>query len=303
MKKYEMSYEQAALVLRVGLGLVMFSGGLAKLSKLLAPSAQEAMVNAYMAPSGYINQFFIDYLFSDAFLTPWVFLTSLSTFEFFGGVFLIIGFAVRPVSLIFGLAFWSFIIALPVVNTPGVEVAVKTHTAPALLVMIRDVALSGMMFTIYNLGPGPFSIDKKILGISAFNRKADWDSLGLLLRLSLGVVFVVGGAFYGLSNIKAFAPGWILLPIGLVLVEGKWAKYAGYASIVVLAWYMFTHLSLDKSLIANLNGIKREFALLAAGIVLCQLGGGDRFTLKEKYTDIKSVFIEAGTLKNKAVKE
>ena len=303
MKKYEMSYEQAALVLRVGLGLVMFSGGLAKLSKLLAPSAQEAMVNAYMAPSGYINQFFIDYLFSGAFPTPWVFLTSLSTLEFFGGVFLIVGFAVRPVSLIFGLAFWSFIIALPVVNTPGVEVAVKTHTAPALLVMIRDVALSGMMFTIYNLGPGPFSVDKRIFGLSAFKRKADWDSLGLLLRLSLGVVFVVGGAFYGLSNIKAFAPGWILLPIGLILVEGKWAKYAGYASIVVLAWYMFTHLSLDKSLIANLNGIKREFALLAAGIVLCQLGGGHRFTLKEKYTDIKSVFIEAGTLKNKAVKE
>lgn len=287
-----MSVGHAALVLRVGLGLVMFSGGLSKLSKLLAPSAQEAMVNAYLAPSGYINQFFVDYLFSGGTFTPWIFLTSLSTFEFLAGLGLIIGLAVRPISLIFGLMFWSFIIALPVVTTPGVAVSVKTHTAPALLVMIRDVALSGMMFTLYNLGPGSLSLDGRIFGHDAFKPKADWDSLGLLLRLSLGFVFVVGGFFYGLSNIKTFAPPWILLPIGFLLVEGKLAKYAAYASAIVIIWYMITHVSLDKSLIANMNGIKREFALFAAGIVLSQLGGGTLFTIKEKFLSIQSLFRE-----------
>jgi uncharacterized membrane protein YphA (DoxX/SURF4 family) len=297
MKKNLMSLEQAALVLRIGLGLVMVSGGLAKLSKLLSSSAQADMVASYMGSSGYINQFFHEYIFSSGLISPWFFLTSLSTVEFLAGILLIIGLAIRPVALLFGLMFWSFVIALPVVTTPGVDISVKTYTAPAILVMIRDIALSGMMFTLYNLGSGSMSLDEKIFGPSVIEQKASWDNLGLLLRFSLGVVFVVGGAFYGLSNIKSFASPWILLPIGLVLIAGNGAKYAGYAAILVIGWYMITHLSLDKSLIANLNGIKREIGLLAAAVVLSLLGGGNCFTVSGKLKDIQFVFKEAKTLK------
>ena len=37
----------------------------------------------------------------------------------------------------------------------------------------------------------------------------------------------------------------------------------------------------DKSLIANLNGIKREFAFLAAAIGYGLLGGGSVYTLRD----------------------
>ncbi|MAG22686.1 MAG: hypothetical protein CMM09_01220 [Rhodospirillaceae bacterium] len=47
-------------------------------------------------------------------------------------------------------------------------------------------------------------------------------------------------------------------------------------------WYMWTKLNIDKSLIANLNSIKREFALIAAGAVAVSLGGGTYFTLLEE---------------------
>jgi hypothetical protein len=81
--------------------------------------------------------------------------------------------------------FWSFIIALTVATAPGVEVTVKTHRASALLVMIRDVALSEIMLTLYNFGLGRLGVEKRIFGHSAFNQKTEWDSLELLLRLSL----------------------------------------------------------------------------------------------------------------------
>lgn len=97
---------------------------------------------------------------------------------------------VRLVSLIFCHVFWSFIIALTVATAPGVEVTVKTHRASALLVMIRDVALSEIMLTeimltLYNLGLGRLGVDKRTFGHYAFNQKTEWDSLELLLRLSL----------------------------------------------------------------------------------------------------------------------
>ena len=58
-----LSFDQSAFVLRIGLGLVFLAGGLAKLSKLFVPAKQADMVNLYLSPGGYINQFFFDYLF------------------------------------------------------------------------------------------------------------------------------------------------------------------------------------------------------------------------------------------------
>ena len=203
-----LTLNQAVLLLRVGVGLTLFAGGLSKLSSLLSPAAQAGLVTKYLSPNGYINQFFYDYLFADGIMSglmsPWFFLTSLSALEFLAGVLLIIGLAVRPVSLLFALLFWSFVIALPVVNAPGAPIVETTHTAPAILVMIRDIALSGVFFALHLLGAGSWSVDRRLFGEVATEHRINWDAAGLLLRISLGAVFVVGGAFYGLQNIKAF---------------------------------------------------------------------------------------------------
>ncbi|MEM7127765.1 MAG: DoxX family protein [Chloroflexota bacterium] len=284
--------DQAALVLRIGLGLVFFSGGIAKLSRLLFPDTQADMVNLYLSPAGYINQFFYDYLFTDGILsnlmTPWFFLTSLSALELLVGFALIIGLGVRAFSLLFAFLCWSFVISLPVVNAPGFEIAAKTHTAPAILVMIRDIAISGALFVLYNLGPGSWSIDKRLFGVATQDEEANWDALGLLLRLSIGFVFLVGGAFYGMENIKSFAHPAILLAIGFILVIGNGARYAAFAGTAVILWYMFNTMSLEKDLIGNMNSIKREFALLGSTIVLGVLGGGNSHTLLSLFASTQS---------------
>ena len=54
-----------ALLLRVGLGLVFVIGGTSKLNLLLDSATQANMVANYMGTTGYINELFQDYLFSD----------------------------------------------------------------------------------------------------------------------------------------------------------------------------------------------------------------------------------------------
>ena len=51
---------------------------------------------------------------------------------------------------------------------------------------------------------------------------------------------------------------------------------AGIAAVGML-WFMSTKIDVDASLIANLNGFKREFALAAALAALAWYGGGSRF--------------------------
>ena len=54
-------------------------------------------------------------------------------------------------------------------------------------------------------------------------------------------------------------------------------RIVGLAVSASMVYFIFQKLSLDKSLIANLNGFKREFATLAAGLVLFHAGGGRHF--------------------------
>ena len=280
------SLAQAALWLRVGLGIVFVSGGWNKLGKLLDPLTKETLVGSYMSTSGYINAFFQEYLFAEgglSCLTPWLFLTSLSTFELISGILLIVGLAVRPLALIYGFLLWTFVIALPVVTTPGVEVTVKTYLSPAILVQIRDICLSGLMFVLFNLGSGARSLDERLCRCPPVREAVDWNPLGVLLRLSLAAVFIVTGMFFGMDHIMTFASTpWVLLPIGLLFASGHFIRVAGAATVAVMLWYMWTKLNIDKSLIANLNSIKREFALIAAGAVAVSLGGGTYFTLLEE---------------------
>lgn len=278
----------SALILRIGLGLVFIIGGISKLSQLLDPQRSQAILDSYWGTSGYVNQFFIDFMFSENGLQPWWFLTSLSWFELISGLMLVSGLWVRPLSLLYGFLLWSFIIALPVVTTPEVNVSVKTYMAPALFVQIRDVALSGMMFVLYSLGSGAYSLDRRLFKLE--DRASDWNNLGLLLRLSIFAPLIVAGVFFGMANIPSFASSpLILVPLALWLISGKGLRIGGGVLVLTMLWFMLQKLNADKSLIANLNGFKREFAFIALGVVLSFFGGGATYTLDKLVARLKGM--------------
>ena len=275
-------YDRLSLALRIGLGILFVVGGTFKLSSALDPSRADALVALYISDKGYINTFFLDYLFEGVLgnlLTPWLFLTALSAFELLSGIALIAGFMVRPLSLVYGLLLWTFVFSLPVTTSPGATVGEPTYMAPAMFVQIRDIGLSGLFFLLYNLGSGRYSLDQH-LGLPQPERAISWDHLGLLLRVSLGVIFLVGGFFSGMPNIKDFGvPGLLLALIGLAMVAGVGARVAGGLFLAVIAWYIVSKISLDKSLLINLNAIKREIAFIPAAGILALLDGGRLFSL------------------------
>jgi uncharacterized membrane protein YphA (DoxX/SURF4 family) len=274
-----------ALTLRIGLGLVFVIGGWNKLAQLIDPTREAGLVGTYMGPLGYINGFFAEFLFTGPLgqlLTPFGFLTMLSTFELASGLALMAGLLVRPLALLYGFFLWSFVFALPVTTSPGVEPAFATIGAPAMLVQARDIALSGMMFTLFNLGAGAPAIDHWLFGDEATEASADWDSLGLLLRLALALPLLVGGAFAGMDHIQSFAtPAVILIAIGVALAVGLGSRLAGAALVLTMLLFIGHKIDPAGTLIANLNGFKRELALLAGAGVIAWSGGGNRFTLAD----------------------
>jgi len=266
-----------AMAIRLGMGALFIAGGWNKLSKLLFPGSSEQLVASYTSTTGYINEFFMVWLFGPgSILTPWAFLTTLSTFELITGIMLVAGLLVRPVALIYAFLLWSFVIALPVVTTNGIDPGVKTYMAPAILVQMRDVALSGMMFALYGLGSGHNALDRRLFGDVALKSVMDWETAGVLLRLSLASVFIVGGAFAGMPNIKSFLePGFILVAIGVAMLwGGTVSRYAAIAACVVLIIYMFNKIGFSKGLVGSLNAIKREIALFAVAVVISMRGSG-----------------------------
>ena len=297
LERRAFSAAEIALALRLGFGAVFIIGGWFKLSRLIDPARQDALVDWYLSPKGYINEFFQQYLFEGflgTIITPWSFLTALSTFELLSGLALVAGFLVRPLALLYGFLLWTFIIALPVTVTPGVTPEAPTFLSPAILVQIRDIALSGLAFALYNLGPGAHSVDRWLFGRDAVEDRADWQALGLLTRLSIAAPMIVGGVFAGLSNIPTFATwGPILFVLGLLLVAGVGVRVAGAGVVAVMIWFIANKVSLDASLIVNLNGFKREFAFVAAGIVLALYGAGTRYTVQDVYGRLRQAIIGA----------
>lgn len=290
-----------ALFLRVGLGLVFITGGLWKLSRLLNPDRSSAILSMYTASDGYINQFFQDYLFTGwlgEFIGPWGFLTMLSTFELLSGVALILGFMVKPLALIYTFLLWTFIIALPVHTVPGEVVASATFQAPAILVQIRDIALSGLMAVLFMLGAGRASIDEKIFGSIATVKHLNWDTLGLLTRLSMAAPLLIGGLFATTGAVPTYStPGWILFIASILLISGIGVRTAGTLVVMIMLWRMGSGINFDASLLDIVNSFKREFAFLSAGIILAMLGGGYRFTPQ----DLKAraiAYIQARKLQN-----
>lgn len=272
--------KETATILRVGLGLVFIIGGYSKLSQLLDPDRMAAIVTNYISGKGYINQLFMDYLFADgSWLTPWGFLTALSSFELISGIALVIGLMVRPLALIYAFLLWTFVFSLPVITTPGVETTISTYTSPAMFVQIRDIALSGFMFVLLLLGSGRFSVDSKILTNGVNSTDVNWDNLGLLLRLSLAAPLIIGGMFGSYANISTYATFQpILFVLGVLLVIGVKAREAAMVTFLVMLWFIANKLNFEKSLIANLNGFKREFAMLGVCAVLALRGAGSAYT-------------------------
>jgi len=291
LSAYSINNRDAASILRVGLGLVFIVGGYNKLSQLLDPERMSAILGSYTGGKGYINELFLDFLFTGSLLTPWGFLTALSAFELFSGLALVVGLLVRPLALIYAFLLWSFVFSLPVVTTPGVETNVSTYTSPAMFVQMRDIALSGFMFVLLALGSGRFSADSKLLANGVNSDNADWGKLGLLLRLSLAAPLIIGGLFGGYAQIATFATYQpLLLVLGVMLVVGLRTREAAAIVAGVMLWFMYSKFSIDKSTIANLNGFKREFAFLAAAIVITLRGGGDLYTPKDIINRVKYAF-------------
>lgn len=271
-----------ALVLRLGLAVVFITGGSWKLSRLVSPDHAGAIVGMYTAGDGYINAFFQAYLFEGVLGTvfsAWGFLTALSTFELFSGLALAIGLLVRPIALIYMFLLWTFILALPVHTVPGAAASTITYEAPAMLVQIRDIALSGLMAMLFMLGSGAWSLDQRLFGERTTARTLNWETLGLLTRLALAAPMIVGGLFAVTGAVPTFSTyPLILLVLGVMLVIGTGVRFAGAAVALIMLWQMGVAMELGASLLDNINSVKREFALLAAGIILAILGSGGRFT-------------------------
>lgn len=172
------------------------------------------------------------------------------------------------------------------VTTPGVVPEQATYTSPALFVQVRDVALSGLFFLLYNLGSGRYSLDEYFntgKPLYRANIGQRWNELGLLLRVSLALPFLVAGFFYGLDYIQTFTlPAWLNMTLGVAILAGIQTRIVASAVAVAMLYFIFQKLNLDKSLIANLNGFKREFGFVAASLVLLHAGGGVYFTMDVK---------------------
>ncbi|WP_120499261.1 DoxX family membrane protein [Roseovarius sp. EL26] len=274
----EQNINHIALILRFGIGSVFVIGGWWKLSRAIDPTRADALVSKYLAPNGYINGFFQEYLFTNDLLTPWAFMTALSTFELFAGLALLLGIFVRPLSIIFGLLMWSFVAALPVVTTPDLIPTDSTFLTPALIVQIRDVGLSGFCFALAIVGSGAYSLDARLLGRGRALGLVEWATLGLLVRISIAVVFLTGGFFFGLDHVKSWTGIPLLsIGIGITMLSGHGVRVAAVAALVVLLFYCVGKLDAAKPLWDNLNAIKREFAFCAAASLLLCFSGGQAF--------------------------
>ncbi|MBM7067796.1 DoxX family protein [Actibacterium sp. 188UL27-1] len=274
--------DHVALALRLGLGGVFLTGGWWKLSRALDPDRAGDLVTRYMAPNGYINAFFQDYLFTDSLLTPWAFLTALSAFELLAGIALILGVFIRPLAIIFGVLMWSFVAALPVLTTPGAATDQSTYLTPALIVQIRDVGLSGICLVLALIGSGRHSLDERLMARGAPSEALPWPVLALVLRISIALPLLAGGAFYGLDHVKSWiGVPLLLLIIGAIFVAGHGVRIAAVATVAVLVVFAIGTMAPDKSFWDTLNSFKREFAFLAAALVLARFSGGSLLRVGE----------------------
>jgi hypothetical protein len=123
-------------------------------------------------------------------------------------------------------------------------------------------------------------VDERLFGASATRDPLHWNPLGLLLRLSIALPLLVGGAFAGYGQIQTFkAPGLLLLVLALPLLLNAGVRPAAVGVMLLMPWFSVQQFELDRGLIANMNAFKRELAILAGALVLAAVGGRRSFSI------------------------
>lgn len=82
-------------------------------------------------------------------------------------------------------------------------------------------------------------------------------------------------------------PGLLLTAIGIGLVAGVGVRYFALAAAAVLVWFMLSKIAGATGIVAYLNSIKREFALLAGAAVLAAVGGGRLFAVDKAIQSLR----------------
>jgi uncharacterized membrane protein YphA (DoxX/SURF4 family) len=156
-----------------------------------------------------------------------------------------------------------------------------------------------MFFMLFIIGAGSYSVDRRWIGDEATRSSLNWDQGGLLVRLSVAFPLLVGGAFHGEASIQTFGmPSWMLLLIAIPLILNVGARWAGVATVLVIAWFIASSFDASRSLIANMNAAKREYAFLAASVVLGFCGGGRLFSIRSGREGLKRLLRPGRTVGN-----
>ena len=75
-----------------------------------------------------------------------------------------------------------------------------------------------------------------------------------------------------------------------LLMIGHGVRSAGVIVMAAMVWFAVAKISLDSSSIVNLNGVKRELAFFAAGLVMAAYGAGSRFTFADVMDRMRQSF-------------
>ncbi|MCX4028601.1 DoxX family membrane protein [Endozoicomonas sp. SM1973] len=268
---YQVSVMRTAFILRLGLGGWLVVEALIKFLGLLSPTQFADMLGFYLGTAGYINQFFQYFLFQSSWghlLTPASLLALMAMVELVVGCSLIAGLAVKWNAMLTFFMLVFYVIALPVMTIPNVQLEVAVYTAPAPLVQIREVAMAIAAFVLYKLGPGFYSVSNELNGIIS---EKYWYGLWGKLRYALILPLVVAALFGGFGHIPTFAaPAFLLAALGAALTVDslKVVRWAAWLAALVFFHYALFMIDWSDNWLKNIYAVRREFGLVSISVAL-----------------------------------
>ncbi|WP_163832869.1 DoxX family membrane protein [Spartinivicinus ruber] len=268
---YQVAVMRTAFILRVGLGGWLVVEALIKFLGLLSPSQFADMLGFYLGAAGYINQFFQYFLFQSSWghlFSPASLLALLAMVELVVGCSLIAGLAVRWNAMLTFFMLVFYVIALPVMTVPNIQLDVAVYTAPAPLVQIREVAMAIAAFVLYKLAPeaGRINVETNLEVM-----QKHWYSLWGQLRYALILPLVVAALFGGFGHIPTLAaPAFLLAALGAALTVDslKVVKWAAWIAAMVFFHYALFMIDWSDNCLKNLYVIRREFGLVSISVAL-----------------------------------